>query len=199
MGVFLAKGYTGESWLWFRHGCGRQPMPDGVYEGQWWYNTPTGAGTYTWNNGDKYQGEFLHGQRQGRGVLRSHRGWVYEGEWRNDKPHGKCTLTYGDGTVFSGSFVNNARQGEGQTTLKNGDAYMCTYKEDKVHGSVVYVFANGDKATGSFQHGRPVGNFTVVLVNRNVTFEARWPIVNGQPTVVKCVHSAHMHAIESTG
>jgi hypothetical protein len=41
----------------------------------------TGSGTYLFKNGEKYQGEFLKGTRNGFGKYFYQNGNIYEGNW----------------------------------------------------------------------------------------------------------------------
>ena len=47
-----------------------------------------GYGTYTWENGNKYEGNWKHYMRNGHGKLTTVDGEVYEGEWYNDESVG---------------------------------------------------------------------------------------------------------------
>lgn len=42
-------------------------------------------GTYTWANGDVYEGQWLAGTAHGRGRRTNKNGVVIQGEWRNGK------------------------------------------------------------------------------------------------------------------
>lgn len=48
-------------------------------------NCESGAGTMIFPNGNLYIGEFLKGQRHGKGVILYNDGTKYEGQWENDK------------------------------------------------------------------------------------------------------------------
>ncbi|MDR0558795.1 MAG: PDZ domain-containing protein [Prevotellaceae bacterium] len=67
-----------------------------------------GQGTYFWNNGDKYEGQWLNGSRNGEGVF----------YWAN-------------GDKYEGSFENSKREGEGVFTFKDGSTFTCQWKDDK--------------------------------------------------------------------
>ena len=69
----------------------------GTYKGNL-LKIPEGKGTFTYYNGD-----------------------VYEGEWINGKKNGKGILTLKDGDVYSGDFSNNLFNGKGiyKSSFKN--------------------------------------------------------------------------------
>ena len=47
--------------------------------------TSDGRGTYTAQNGEKYNGEWQNDQRHGKGKFSTPSGLLYEGEWQEDK------------------------------------------------------------------------------------------------------------------
>ena len=51
-----------------------------------------------YRNWDKYDGEYRHGMRNGKGTLYFVDGSKYEGEWIKNKKNGKGTTYYNDGT-----------------------------------------------------------------------------------------------------
>lgn len=56
----------------------------------------SGLASFTYPNGDRYNGEWMNGQRHGRGVcLYAVSGDKHDGEWCSDVPHGEGSFTTG--------------------------------------------------------------------------------------------------------
>lgn len=80
----------------------------GVYQGQvtgWWpTRTEHGRGVFCWTNGDRYGGEYLQGERNGRGAFQfgddSRR---FEGSWARDRPL-QGTAIDNDGIIYLAEF-----------------------------------------------------------------------------------------------
>jgi len=100
-------------------GYGEYVYSDGTnrsYVGQWENGKYHGQGTYTFQNGDIYQGEYVHGHKHGHGKLTmNEKGVVYEGEWADGKQHGEGKLyatadlkEIVSGTWEMGQFKQNA-------------------------------------------------------------------------------------------
>lgn len=70
-------------------------IPAGVYQA-----------TRNYGNGDKYIGEFLHGQFHGKGIYTYANGDKYEGEFVNGKFTGNGTFTCSNGKQFTGNVEN---------------------------------------------------------------------------------------------
>ena len=108
----------------------------------------TGNGKYSFANGDTYDGGWVSGVMEGRGVYRTHTGVVYNGQMSGCRFHGSGTLTtpLGDKYVipaypssceegliplitilvcrYEGQFVDNAPSGKGTLTFNDGkDVY----------------------------------------------------------------------------
>tara|TARA_Y100000814_G_C12344828_1_gene405372 strand:- start:122 stop:2014 length:1893 start_codon:yes stop_codon:yes gene_type:complete len=77
------------------------------YVGEYKNNLHHGHGTYTWPIGDKYIGEFLEGRRHGHGYQYQANGNTYIGEHKNNKRHGQGTYTWSDGRVWQGIWEND--------------------------------------------------------------------------------------------
>ena len=58
----------------------------------------------TFANGDIYEGEFMFGQRTGKGKFTWPIGDVYEGDFMGDQMHGKGKVTFADGRLLEGVF-----------------------------------------------------------------------------------------------
>jgi hypothetical protein len=70
-------------------GEGTQNFPNGnSYAGHFDQSVFDGFGTYLWKvEGDKYEGEWSAGKRQGQGKFTWADGSVYDGPWKKDAPH----------------------------------------------------------------------------------------------------------------
>nr|XP_019938537.1 PREDICTED: radial spoke head 10 homolog B2 [Paralichthys olivaceus] len=111
--------YSGEWRNNLRHGEGtmRWLQLGQEYAGMWQDGVQHGRGTHVWmlrqtdgaqySQSNRYTGDFVQGQRHGRGTFFYADGAIYEGEWRNDKKHGKGKFTSKDGHVFEGEFVDD--------------------------------------------------------------------------------------------
>ena len=85
------------------------------------------TGTYTWENGDEY-----------------------DGDWKNNKKHGFCTFYWNNGDKYFGEYLNNKRHGKGRYTNKSGDKYDGDWVNDKRNGKGKFVKTNGYSYEGDF-------------------------------------------------
>ena len=58
--------------------------------------------TKTYDNGDKYVGEYKDGKRNGEGTMTYADGSKYVGQWKDGMRNGQGTMTYADGRVEKG-------------------------------------------------------------------------------------------------
>ena len=77
-------------------------------------------GTYTWDDGDKYVGE-----------------------WKDNKKNGQGTLFHSSGNKYVGEFKDNQRNGQGTNTWVSGDKYVGEWKDNKRNGQGTYTFVKG--------------------------------------------------------
>ena len=98
------------------------PCPKGTYHNCF--------GTYTYDSGNKYVGEF-----------------------KDRKRHGKGTYTWADGDKYVGEFKNNKLHGKGTKFFANGDKYVGEFKNNELHGKGTKFFANGGKYVGEWKDG----------------------------------------------
>jgi hypothetical protein len=66
-----------------------------------------GYGKYYYNNGDRYEGEFLNGIREGKGKIFYGNGDRFEGEFQRNVREGKGKIFQANGEVFEGIFRND--------------------------------------------------------------------------------------------
>lgn len=127
----------------------------GVYEGHLDHlGEPHGRGTVTWENGGKYDGEWIDGKANGHGIMNYGNGDKYEGGWKDGCRFGHGTHHFKDGGVYEGNWRNAAPDGTGKMTLKNGSHYEGAWKDGKWHGNGIVRPVNGGEWEGMFHMGK---------------------------------------------
>uniref|UniRef100_A0A3B4UEV5 Alsin Rho guanine nucleotide exchange factor ALS2 n=1 Tax=Seriola dumerili TaxID=41447 RepID=A0A3B4UEV5_SERDU len=88
---------------------------------------------------------------------------TYEGRWLAGKPNGRGVLKWPDGRIYTGEFKNGLEDGFGEfvapnKTLNKNDHYQGQWKDGKMHGLGTYRYASGEVYDGSFQDGMRHGH-----------------------------------------
>ena len=127
-------------------------------------------GTVTFDDGNKYIGEWRDDKYHGQGTFTDVNGNKYVGEFRDDKYHGQGTYTHADGDKYVGEFRDDKQHGQGTYTYGPsskwaGDKYVGEYRNDKRNGQGTYTFGPsskwaGDKYVGEFRDGEKNGQGT---------------------------------------
>ena len=76
-------------------------------------------GTYTWEDGRKYEGDFRHGKRDGKGTFLWSSGELFDGFYFHDRRDGDGVYTYRDGTKDAGVW-----KGKWLLRLSGGDKIL---------------------------------------------------------------------------
>ena len=115
------------------------------------------SGTFTYDNGAVYVGEWQMDTRHGQGTITFANGNTYTGNFKDGSYNGKGTFSYNNGDKYVGNFKNNFFDGQGTFTWASegwkGDKYIGNFKNDLRHGKGTYFFADGDKQIGYFMEG----------------------------------------------
>jgi hypothetical protein len=93
------------------------------YIGRWLSGKHHGHGKAIYANEDVYEGEFVNGNREGRGSYTFNRHYKYTGEWQNNLFHGKGRLYRRNDLFFEGMFAAGLKQGPGMYKYENGDKF----------------------------------------------------------------------------
>ncbi len=125
-------------------------------------NCWNGEGTYLYNSGAQYTGQFKDGRINGHGTLLFSNGNLYKGFWKDDYREGKGNLVFTDGGYYSGDFKKSKFNGEGEFNYPNGDLYSGDWKDNLPEGNGQYSFASGDLYTGQFKTGKFHGQGTML-------------------------------------
>ena len=81
-----------------------------------------GRGTVTLQDGCTFEGVFIHGLLEGRGIVRDQKG-TSEWEFNNGLPQGKGTITFENGDRYNGHWNEGVEPTEGTMIYINGDHY----------------------------------------------------------------------------
>ena len=114
-------------------------------------------GSYEWDNGDKYIGDWKDDGMHGQGTSTYTSGDKYVGEFKDNNRHGQGTYTYGNGDKYVGMFKDSMKHGQGTYFFGpesewSGDKYIGEYKDDMKHGQGTYFYADGTNIRGFFSN-----------------------------------------------
>lgn len=116
-----------------------------------------GSGSYTFGNGDKYQGEIVNGKPEGNGTMVFVNYDQYEGDWKNGLMEGCGEYMFYDkvkdkfSASYKGQFFKGIRNGVGRMKYKSRDVYEGQWQNDKRTGDGICWFGNGDCFHGLWQ------------------------------------------------
>jgi hypothetical protein len=143
---------------------------DGIFWGEVVGDKREGQGTYYYNEGHLYEGNYSNDLKNGLGTFYFSNGDRYEGNWVNDKRNGQGTYFFNNGDRFVGTFA------DGKTT-ENG---TYSYKVDKrgcvsgdcINGFGKKVFTNA-VYEGNFKNGKENGQGKMIYPNKTY-YEGSW-------------------------
>jgi hypothetical protein len=116
-----------------------------------------GRGFYYWTCGDIYVGQWRIGERTGSGKTYDSEGrLVYEGEYLNGQRNGKGVFYLQNGDCFKGDFKNDCFHGAGIYYWNDNISWSGSFVDDKFHGVGVFVFENGKSKLREFKMGELV-------------------------------------------
>lgn len=148
-------------------------------------NCIDGFGMKKFQDGSRYMGAFIQGNRQGIGICFWKNGSRFFGEWKLDKPEGvgvfinaqsvKQQGLWKKGKLFEensnlvteklfsvssriqGCLAGDCMGGIG-VLMTNGDIYMGDFKNSLRHGIGICYYFNGSEFKGAWQADKPHGN-----------------------------------------
>lgn len=131
--VVYADGsrYIGQMVGDMRHGAGRQLSSEWAYNGQWRMDKQDGRGELSWDNGNRYEGQFVDNQFSGHGHMHwQEEDMSYEGQYVADLKHGHGTFRWADGRTYVGEWVQGMRWGKAVVTEKDGQQREAMWEKD---------------------------------------------------------------------
>ena len=132
---------------------------NGYYEGDVNYNGEEhGKGTFYWNNGEKYIGQFQNRKFHGQGTYYYENGDRYVGQWKNDLRSGKGVIYFHEGGSYDGEWLENKRNGYGKEIYTWG-YYEGYWKNNDYYGQgKEYHTKDGVTYEGNWQGSKTATN-----------------------------------------
>ena len=116
------------------------------FDGNLIHGLKNGQGIYTYPSGDVYNGNYKDDKKHGIGKYRHNDGSEYIGNWLDDKKHGKGIYKFtnlyvfdGDWT-YDGDWIDDKKHGKGTQKYDNNSEYIGDWKDDKRNGKGIYKF-----------------------------------------------------------
>jgi hypothetical protein len=138
------------------------------FEGRFVNGLLNGKGIFYNGKGDKYVGDFVDSRKQGKGEYITEN-IKYIGEFNNNKMDGKGKIKFlKEGHEYQGEFYNNQINGNGIFKWNNGDIYEGEMQDGKMHGVGKYKFSNGLVYEGRYNNGLKDGHGKLIYPDGKV-------------------------------
>lgn len=142
------------------------------YKGFFVHGQKQGEGMMTWRDGRTYMGAWWADEMHGRGTMLydAESAHSYEGEWMSGKRHGMGQMKYAaddrQGRVcYFGPWVCDKKEGNGYMEWRSGAKYLGEFRAGKRHGHGVFMFPNGDQFLCQWCDGRPCGVGRIIFAD----------------------------------
>jgi len=144
-----------------------------MYDGEWKNKAAHGYGVMRWQNGDRYEGDWSDGLRQGKGKYTSKStGGKYDGEYNNDLKEGSGKYTFSNGDWYDGEWKSGVRHGHGVYVWKDkNEKYEGSWEAGLKEGEGKFTYASGDVFTGPYVAGNRHGMGELVKADGEVRSE----------------------------
>jgi hypothetical protein len=134
------------------------------YNGEFQNSQMNGQGILTFTNGDKYLGSFLNQYREGHGKFIFANGDEYVGKVKKNKFSGEGTMKYADGRSYEGNWEDNKPNGLGGIRFADGARYEGMVKDGNPEGEGTMFYANQTKFSGKWKNGKPLKSSTETAI-----------------------------------
>lgn len=143
-------------------------------------------GTLVWPHGERFEGKFVNGVREGRGVLYTRDGGALTAVWRNGVPLGPAILVSKDGSTIAGAMGEDGFEGECVEKYPDDEVkFEGTYKCGERHFGEE-IQPDGSKLKGEWVQNVFQGASNVYVYPDGITrLEGCW--LDGQMIAAKCI------------
>ncbi|MBV6440475.1 MAG: peptidase C14 caspase catalytic subunit p20 [Haliscomenobacteraceae bacterium CHB4] len=132
-------------------------------------NCQNGTGKYRYSTGAVYTGQFVNGNREGKGKLIFPNNNIYDGQFSRNRINGEGTMTYSNGDRYVGSWFYDQPNGKGKYYFKTKERYEGDFKSGKFEGQGTMYYPDGAYYSGSWKNNRKNGSGKLVDGSGKVT------------------------------
>ncbi|TGM19742.1 hypothetical protein EHQ73_15830 [Leptospira meyeri] len=112
--------------------------------------------------------------RNGKFQVQYENGDRYEGEFLEDVKHGSGIYQYSNGDIFEGEYQFGYKEGKGIYRYANGDKFIGVYKKGKRHGMGKYIFFDGLLLEGNWENNELQGQSRIINAKGSLVLEGIW-------------------------
>ena len=164
----LYEKYTGSVNIYNqKHGLGKLFTQTSQKIGTWKNGQFSGWGREIKNNGEVFEGRFINGKLNGKGIYK-YMNNLYIGDFINNDKHGKGQMITKE-YDYAGEFKNNKINGYGKITFhkcKDGKTeYEGYFKDNIIEGKGVMKWSSGNTYEGEVKNGKMNGYGTFTPIN----------------------------------
>ena len=134
-----------------KHGFGQLIRPDITRIGTWRNNKFTGWGREIWESGEVYEGKFVDGKINGKGIYKNYN-CLYIGNFKDSIKDGIGEMFTND-YHYVGNFINNNFDGKGRIDIYNEGIYEGYFEDGTISGNGVFKWINGQYYEGEMKNG----------------------------------------------
>ncbi len=118
-------------------------------------NTIISSASHRYQDGAIYYGAFENGKpADGQGTMVYPSGNRYDGEYKNGARNGCGTFNFSNGRRYIGQFEADQFNGKGTWILETGERYIGEFKDNQCSGRGTFIFFNGSTKSGIWENGK---------------------------------------------
>lgn len=118
---------------------------------------PSNKPSYEYADGTRYYGLIKNGRpADGRATMVFANGNRYDGEFQDGRRNGCGTYSFANGRRYIGQFKMDQFDGLGIWLLGDGDRYVGAFKDNRCNGEGIFLFKDGSFKRGTWQNGELV-------------------------------------------
>lgn len=146
----------------------------GLYQGDFRYGRRDGQGVYLYPDGGRYNGGHLSGQRSGFGRLEYPDGSYMEGQWSyNQYASGKALIIYRNGSWFDGELDTFGDVESGTKVYTDGARFTGKFNNKKIENGT-FEYTDGAIYTGSFNYSENRSGEGTMIYNDGGYYKGEW-------------------------
>ena len=143
-----------------------------TYYGETLDTEMNGLGILNYDDGTRYEGYFLNGNKNGIGIFYD-KNIIFQGEYKKDERNGFGIEENSDVGKYEGDWLNNGINGTGIFTYNDGSIYIGQFEKAKSSGFGKMMWTDGDYCIGQFKDGGRE-KIKTFYAEENGIFDAIW-------------------------